>query len=100
MKNYRCPLCQLPNFGKSHRVGGVWRCPKRVTLTQEAERFRNGRTTVEAIVTAPDYAEKIASDLMRHSYRELQPRRVRNMLVEIATQAAREGYNLGLGVQS
>lgn len=46
-----------------------------------------------------DYAEKIAADLMRHSYRENQPRRVRVMLLEIAAQAAREGYNLGYGAR-
>lgn len=99
MKNYRCPLCQLPNSGKSHRVGGVWRCPKRMTLAQEAERFRNIRTTIEAIVTAPDFAEKIA-ERQEPNGDAFSMALTRADLFAYGAACAREGYNLGIGVQS
>jgi hypothetical protein len=80
-----------------------------MTLAQEAERFRNmsdaqyadlqnGRTTVEAIVTAPDYAEKIAERQLARVGIDDSAKLVtvnRSAMLGWLAQAAREGYNLG-----
>lgn len=80
-----------------------------MTIAQEAERFRNmsdaqyadlqnGRTTVEAIVTAPDYAEKIAK--RREPNRDaLSAVITRAELLAYGAACAREGYNLGHGAR-
>ena len=74
-------------------------------MAEDARRYRemsneeyrdlvNGRITVEAILSVPDYADRIAEKIeLDHEARMWSPREVHVALA----QAAREGYTAGYG---